>query len=102
MVRATIVFSTIMPATGTLSLTLSRMYAPDLLRRISLNVTMMPIGNTGMTYQYFTNQRDVAINSSVRYGNFILKSRKIFSNFGMMKIMMKVKIAMATDRTTQG
>src|SRR5262245_7482878 len=72
MVRATMVFSTIIPMTGILSLILSRMYAPDLLSRISLNVTVIAIGMIGMMYQYFTNARDTAIKSSVRYGSFIL------------------------------
>ena len=65
MVRATIVFSMIMPATGILSLILSRMYAPDLFRRISLSVSQMAIGISGMTYQYLTNQREAAISTSV-------------------------------------
>ena len=49
-----------------------------------------------------TNQRETLMSISVIHGSFSLKSRKIFSNFGMMKIMMKVKMATATPMTTQG
>ena len=38
-----------------------------------------------------------SMSSSVIAGSFISKSSKIFSNFGMMKIMMKVKMPTATD-----
>src|SRR4051794_6914773 len=82
MVRATIVFSTIMPMTGSLSFILSRMYAPDRLSLISFRLTTMAIGMIGITYQYFTNQREAEMRTSVMYGSFILNSRKIFSNFG--------------------
>ncbi len=78
--------------TGMYSLIWSRMYAPVLFRRISLSVSQMATGTSGITYQYFTNQREMAMSSSVIHGSFILKSSKIFSNFGMMKIMMNARI----------
>src|SRR5947207_10058166 len=98
-VRATIDFSEIMPATGILSLILSRMYDPVLFMRTSLKNSQMPTGNRGSTYQYFTNHLDVEMRTSVIHGKRSLKSTKIFSNFGMMKMRMKVKMSMATLMT---
>ncbi len=40
--------------------------------------------------------------TSVIHGSRSLKSVKIFSNFGMMKMRMKLKIAMATEMTAIG
>src|SRR5947209_9492852 len=102
MVRATMLFSMSEPMTGMYSFSLSRMYAPVLFRRMSLNVSQIETGTSGITYQYFTNHREVAISMSVIHGSFILKSSKIFSNFGMMKIMMKLRISTATVMTTHG
>src|SRR5437879_2824299 len=102
MVRATMLFSISEPMTGMYSLSLSRMYAPVRLSRIRLNVSQMATGISGMMYQYLTNQREVAISMSVIHGSFILKSAKIFSNFGMMKIMMNARISTATEMTTAG
>ncbi len=42
------------------------------------------------------------ISMVVMNGSLSLKSAKIFSNLGMMKIMMNDKIAMATLMTTAG
>src|SRR5438552_1410086 len=102
MVRATMLFSIKVPMTGMNSLSLSRMYPPVRLSRINLNVSQMATGMSGMTYQYLTNQRDTEMSISVIQGSFILKSAKIFSNFGMMKIMMKLRMPMARAMTTTG
>ncbi len=49
-----------------------------------------------------TVQVDTAMSTCVAAGNGRLKSAKIFWNFGMMKIMMKVKMPIATRTTTVG
>src|SRR6187431_281168 len=101
-VRATVDFSTIMPETGILSLILSRMYAPVRFMRMSFSVSQMATGISGSTYQYFTNHFDVEMSTSVIHGSRRRKSVKIFSNFGMMKMRMKLKMPIATEMTAIG
>ena len=55
-----------------------------------------------MNSPHLANQFEVAISALVRSGRSILKSLKIFSNFGMIESMMNVKINTATRMTTQG
>ncbi len=69
---------------------------------MSLSVSQKAMGNRGKTYQYLTNQREVEMRASVIQGSLILKSAKIFSNLGMMKIMMPVRMSTATRMTTMG
>src|SRR5262245_35212124 len=101
-VRATTVFSMMPPMTGILSFTQSMMKAPVRCSRISFKSNHQVIGKIGKRYQYFTNHSDVAIRASVAQGSCSLKSRKIFLNLGMIKIMMKVKMLTATRMTTAG
>ena len=65
-------------------------------------VSQTATGTRGMTYQYFTIQREDCMSVMVSQGKGSLKSAKIFSNLGMMKIKMKLKIDTATVMTTAG
>src|SRR5262249_30665917 len=101
-VRATIVFSTMVPKIGVERLMPSIAYAPVPFKRINLSNSHRPKGNNGSVYQYWPNHRDVSISFSVSQGSVSWKSLKIFSNFGMMYSMMNVKMPMATKMTTTG
>src|ERR1041384_1381805 len=63
MVRATMVFSINWPMIGTYKYTLSSNQLPVLLRRINFIVNQYASGNSGMTYQYFTVQRDTSMSN---------------------------------------
>src|ERR1700677_5144155 len=102
MVRAMIVFCTMPPEMGMVSLIQSSMYAPRRLRRISLRMSQMAIGTSGMMYQNLTKDRDVSMRTCVIHGSLMPKSLKIFSSLRMMKIMMNVRMATATLMTTAG
>ena len=70
--------------TGIFSSTLSRKYAPDLFRYVSLMTTQRSVGTSGSKNQRFTTMLLASMSTCVILGKGRPKSSKIFLNDGTM------------------
>src|SRR5262245_23023764 len=101
-VRATMLFSRIFPKSGILRAILSQMKAPVLFFLTILMNNQMPNGTVGIRYQYLAIWSLAQMSHSVIAGSLQSKPSKIDLNLGMIQIMMKLTMAVATKMTAQG